>query len=315
MPPGLFYYWSAGDHVSTSGNGPTNDSENESENDHDVVIERRIDRRLRELETGDRPWLRRFVGAFIILASVYFGWEMMGSRVDQVQEEVTRLKVQIPAPTPAPKPSVGLAESQTKNSEPGLSDLATGGALIDVQTATTIAECTKGVDAFRLLNLDANAVSKGALTLEQTFSTVLKEERGRVKRTTTLENIRVRTRDGRELRLHITPRDQKGRLFAQLFQVADDGLPEEIDFPAALSDLKTEPISNQMRLQFLQLADPPGVPIETERHESWSFADKSGVQLIVANDFIFDIQVFTKDRFLACARANGKSVCKCVDKK
>ncbi len=123
--------------MSTSGNGPTNDSENESENDHDVVIERRIDRRLRELETGDRPWLRRFVGAFIILASVYFGWEMMGSRVDQVQEEVTRLKVQIPAPTPAPKPSVGLAESQTKNSEPGLSDLATGGALTGrARTAT-----------------------------------------------------------------------------------------------------------------------------------------------------------------------------------
>jgi hypothetical protein len=301
--------------VSTSGNGPTNDSENDSENDQDVVIERRIDRRLRDLETGDRPWLRRFVGALIILASVYFGWKMMGSRVDQVRDEVTRLKAQIPAPTPAPKPSIGLAESQTKNLPPGLSDLATGGALIDVPTATTIAECTKGVDAFRLLNLDANAVSKGTLTLEQTFSTVLKEERGRAKRTTTLENIRVRTRDGRELRLHITPRDQKGRLFAQLFQVAADGLPEEIDFPAALTDLKTNPVSNQMRLQFLQLADPPGVPIETERHESWSFVDKSGVQLIVANDFIFDMQVFIKDRFLACARANGKSVCKCVDKK
>jgi hypothetical protein len=298
-------------HLSNSGNGPTNDSDN----GEDVVLERRIDRRLRDLETGDRPWLRRFVGVSIILASVYFGWKMMGSRIDQVREEVTRLKVQIPAPTPAPKPAVGLVESQAKNLTPGLSDLVSGGALVDVQAATTISECTKGVDAFRLLNLDANAVSKGALTLEQTFSTVLKEERGRVKRTTTLENIRIRTRDGRELRLHITPRDQKGRLFAQLFQVADDGLPEEIDFPAALAELKTNPVSNQMRLQFLQLADPPGVPIETERHESWSFADKSGVQLIVANDFIFDMQVFTKDRFLACARANGRSVCKCVDKK
>lgn len=287
----------------------------DSENDDDVVIERRIDRRLRDLETSDRPWLRRFVGAMIIVASVYIGWKMMGYRVKELNEEVSRLKTQIPAPTPAPKPSEVLSVPGAKSETSGLAEGATGGALVDVQAATTISECTKGVDAFRYLKLDAEAIAKGTLTLEQTFSSVLKEERGRVKRTTTLENIRIRTRDGRELRLHITPRDQKGRLFAQLFQVADDGLPEEVEFPAALAQLKTNPISNESRLQFLQLSDPPGVPIETERHESWSFSDNSGVQLIVANDFIFDMQVFTKDRFLACVRANGKSTCKCIDKK
>lgn len=297
--------------MSTSGN----DSGNDADNDADVVIERRIDRRMRELETGDRPWIRRLIGVLIIVASVYVGWKMMGSRIEQVKDEVTRLRVQIPAPTPAPALSEGLEQTEKSQLSPGLSEVAQGGASIDVQAATTISECTKGADAFRLLNLDPTAITQGTLTLEQIFSPVLKEERGRVKRSITLENIRIRSRDGRELRLHITPRDQKGRLFAQLFQVADDGLPEEIEFPQALAQLKTNPVSSELRLKFLQLSDPPGVPIETERHESWSFADKSGVQLIVANDFIFDMQVFTKDRFLACARANGKSVCKCIDKK
>lgn len=283
----------------------------------EIVLERRIERRLRELETSDRPWLRRIVGSLIIVLSIYVGWKLMGSRIQHVQEEVTRLRDQIPAPTPAPKPSDGLASPQgpTVAPAPELADLATGGARLDVDAATTISECTNGVDAFRLLNLDAGQIAQGTLTLEQAFAPVLKEERGRVKRTTTLENIRIRTRDGRELRLHVTPRDQKGRLFAQLFQVASDGLPEEVEFPTSLASLKTNPITNEMRLQFLQFADPPGVPVETERHESWSFADKSGVQLIVSNDFIFDMQVFTKDRFLACVRANGRSVCKCIDKK
>lgn len=283
----------------------------------EIVLERRIERRIRELEASDRPWLRRIVGSLIIVGSIYIGWKLMGSRIQNVKEEVARMKDQIPAPTPAPKPRDGLVSSQGPAVAPApeLAEVATGGARLDADAATTISECTKGVDAFRLLKLDAGQIAQGTLTLEQTFAPVLKEERGRVKRTTTLENIRIRTRDGRELRLHITPRDQKGRLFAQLFQVASDGLPEEVDFPASLASLKTNPITNEMRLQFLQFADPPGVPVETERHESWSFADKSGVQLIVANDFIFDMQVFTKDRFLACVRANGRSVCKCIDKK
>ncbi|MDZ4082297.1 MAG: hypothetical protein U1E10_05145 [Bdellovibrionales bacterium] len=298
-------------------NGKTNGPVAEEIGAEEVVLERRIERRLREMEASDRPWLRRIVGSLIIVGSVYIGWKLMGSRIQYAKQEVARLKEQIPAPTPAPKPSDGLASPQATAVAPApeLAELETGGARLDADAATTISECTKGVEAFRLLNLDAGLIAQGTLTLEQTFAPVLKEERGRVKRTTSLENIRIRTRDGRELRLHITPRDQKGRLFAQLFQVAGDGLPEEVEFPTSLASLKTNPITNEMRLQFLQFADTPGVPIETERHESWSFADKSGVQLIVSNDFIFDMQVFTKDRFLACVRANGKSVCKCIEKK
>ncbi len=275
----------------------------------EVVLERRIERRLQEFESSDRPWTRRILGSLIILASGYAGWKMIGARTEEAKVELARIKTQIPPPTAA---QTGL---EAKNSSTVVSaDVASGGAQVDVTAANIIAECTKGADAFRLLNLDANAIAQGTLTLEQAFSEVLKEDRGRVKRTTSLENIRIRTRDGRELRLHITPRDQKGRLFAQLFQVAKDGLPEEIDFPESLADLKTKPVSSELRERFLQLADPPGVPIETERHEAWSFADKSGVQLIAANGFIFDMQVFTEGRFLACARANGKSVCKCVEK-
>lgn len=296
-----------------NGNGASGKSEDGAE---EIVLERRIDRRLRELETGDRPFLRRVVGTLVIVGSVYIGWKMMGSRIKNAKEEITRLKVQIPAPTAAPRPADGLERSDEVPVAPApkLAELATGGARIDVEAATTISECTKGIDAFRLLRLDAGQIAQGTLTLEQSFAPVLKEERGRAKRATTLENIRIRTRDGRELRLHITPRDQKGRLFAQLFQVADDGLPEEVEFPVGLASLKTNPISSQMRLQFLRFADPPGVPIETERHESWTFVDSSGAQLIVANDFIFDMQVFTKDRFLACVRASGRAVCKCIKK-
>lgn len=281
----------------------------------DVVIDRRIDKRLRNLEATDRPWLRRIVGSLIILISAYAGWKMMGARTEEVKREMVRLQGQIPAPTPATSSSPTLNAASESKTQAFARAQVEGGALVDTEAANTISECTKGVDAFRNLKLDAASVATGQLSLEQVFSPVLREERGLAKRVTSLENIHIRTRDGKELRLHITPRDQKGRLYAQLFRVADDGLPEEMDFPETLVDLKTNPITKDLRFKFLQLADPPGVPLETERHESWSFADKSGAQLIVANDFIFDMQVFTKDRFLACVRAQGKSVCKCVDKK
>ena len=102
----------------------------------------------------------------------------------------------------------------------------------------------------------------------------------------------------------------------QLFRVASDGLPEEIEFPDDLKDLKTSTLTDAAVARFLKHANPPGTALEVERHEAWSFQKGAGAQVISVNGAILDLQVYAKGKFLACNREMKLAtvLCKCIDR-
>lgn len=280
------------------------------------ILVRRIDKKLEEQNKGDLPWVRRIVGFLIIGAAFYFGWKMLDDRAQDLAKHTKP-----PGLSPVGEsPGTTKSDSILDQSSPAMATLEEvtplAPAPLDAATVTMISECTKGVNAFRMLDLDREKTTKGEATLESIFQPVFLEKAGSVRRTKLLQNVRIRAKNGEEWRLHASPQKQNGALSLQLFRVANDGLPEKIQFPDELKDLENAPLTDEAVKRFLGEAQVPGRAIEIERHEAWSYPDRAGAQLIWSDDMIFDIQVFMRDRFLACNRglkAGAPQVlCKCV---
>ncbi len=291
--------------------------------EEDIVLQRRIDRRLEANAKSDYPWLRRIVGFAIIAAAFFYGWQMLNRQgvevVKQREQEVANKTI---APETAGPSATPAAVNPSKNGMTAsiateLADLPP--AKLDGSTLNTISECTKGANAFRLLDFNKKAIADGDATLESVFKPVLKAQSGIAKRTVQLQNVRIRTKKGEELRLHAVPKTQSGQLYLKLFRVADDGLPEEAEFPDAIKNLRDQPLSDHAVTEFLQISETPGRAIEVERHESWSFTEKAGAQVIWSNDQIFQLQVFMRSKFMSCShgvRAGSASMnCKCIVRK
>lgn len=290
------------------------------------VFVRRLEKRLAKSAASDRPWLRRVVGFAVIAFALFLGWRMMDSKSEEHLRHMKRQQARqaredagraaLPAelrPAPVPTPAVVL--KPVVESMPAPVPL-TG------ETLNQIADCTKGVNAFRQLELKPEA-NKPA-TLESVFAPVFilennHSEKNRIARSNlNLQNVRMRTKSGEEWRLHASPKTQNGTLHMKLFRVAPDGLPEEISFPPELQDLADQPINEAAIARFLSLSATPGQALEIERHESWSFPEKAGAQVIWSGDQMFDLQVFMKEKFLACARGekagDSQIICKCIDR-
>lgn len=295
---------------------------NEPTNDEDVVLERRIDKRLRRIEETDMPWTRRVVGGAIIALALFLGWRMMVNRaaheIERVAEEKGhhRLPEATSATDPATNQTASLqAEVATGNSAEKA--VAVDLAVVDQATLETISECTKGDDAFRLLKTRPNDFSEAQpATLENAFAPIFDAKAQKTKRQLSLQNVKIMTATGEEWRLHAATETQKGKLGLKLFRVAGDGLPEEIDFPADLQDLKGATLTDEAVARFLKHANPPGEALEVERHEAWSFQKGAGAQVISVNGAILDLQVYAKGKFLACNREmkNASVLCKCIDR-
>lgn len=292
--------------------------------EEEVVLQRRIDRRLEANAKSDFPWLRRIVGLAIIAAAFFYGWRMLNSQsAEIVKHRVQEVANQMPAPEPTPEPLAtppSVNPSKNGMTAPIATELADlQPAKLDGSTLNTIVECTKGAHAFRLLDLDKQTIADGSASLESLFKPVLVPQSGVAKRSVQLQNVRIRLKNGDELRLHAAPKTQSGQLHLKLFRVADDGLPEEFEFPDAIKDLKDQPLSDHAVTKFLQLSETPGRAIEVERHETWSFPEKAGAQVIWSNDQIYELQVFMRNKFMSCShgvRAGVASMnCKCIDRK
>lgn len=294
----------------------------------DVVLVRRIDRRLEARAKSDRPWLRRIVGLLIIGAAFYYGWKILNRKSEEIIKFHAERNRQLLSQEQTLEAVAAATNRETPapaSEKPG--PISTGPDLslpvpLDAATVTTISECTKRVNAFRQIDLDPTKITNGEATIESIFSPVFNPDPARnatrSRRTVNLQNVRIRTKTGEELRLHAAPKTQTGRLYLKLFRVANDGLPEEIAFPAAIKDLDGQPLSETAVTRFLMLSENPGRALEVERHESWSYPEKAGAQVIWSGDRIYDMQVFMPDKFLACSRGDraGQPTmnCKCVDR-
>lgn len=288
----------------------------------EVVMLRRREKRLAAQNPKDYPWTRRIVGFVIIAAAFIYGWKNLNRRSDELVRQHARetsLATKLPGTSETPANSVekvDATESNTPTNKVGVQVVEY--AKLDPKTMTTIAECTKGVNAFRQLDVGAKAAASGQATLESVFAPVMIETAGKARRSVALQNVRIRTKSGEEWRLHASPRTQGGQLYLKLFRVAPDGLPEPMAFPEEIKDLADAKLSDDAIHRFLKFSEVPGQAIEVERHESWSYPDKAGAQLILSDNQIFDIQVFMRDRFLACnrgARSGQPNVtCQCVDR-
>lgn len=295
------------------------DPENPGAEDEEVVLVRRIDKRLAAREK-DFPWVRRVLGFSVIALAFYLGWTMLNRK----SEEILRIHAQQKKEEARRDANYAAAHpSPSASSEPILKPILNGRDLVpsvalDGPTVAAIAECTKGVNAFRQLDLDPAKAAKGEATLETVMAPAFIESRGSARRTVNLQNIRIRAKNGEEWRLHASPKTQNGQLYLKLFRVASDGLPEEIPFPDSLKDLSESKLSDEAVQRFLQESNRPGEAIEIERHEAWSYPEKAGAQVILSDGKIFDLQVFMRDRFLACNRGSkaGEATisCKCVER-
>jgi hypothetical protein len=288
----------------------------------EVVMLRRREKRLAAQQSKDYPWTRRILGFGIIAAAFFYGWKSLNHRTDEMVRQhdrenliATKLPPSITA-TPSSVPKIDAKDSNAPTNIMIQEPLEK--AKLDPKTMTTIAECTKGVDAFRLLDVGPRASASGESTLESVFSPVMLEQKSRARRSVALQNVRIRTKSGEEWRLHASPRTQGGQLFLKLFRVAQDGLPEAMPFPDEIKDLADARLSDEAVNRFLQFSETPGHAIEVERHEAWSYPDKAGLQLILSDNLIFDIQVFMRERFLACSRGAKAGVpsvtCQCVER-
>lgn len=296
------------------------------ENEAEEVIVRRIDRKLAAREKADYPWTRRFIGFAIILAAFYFGWKSLNRQSAEILRRKAEMAAQKPPLSPlgeAPANQPGTSPSPTQTAQDAAVSpltLPAGAPLmsapLDIATVNTISECTKGVNAFRQLDLRRKKSENGETTLESVFEPALDTGNDRAKRVVNLQNVRIRTKTGAEWRLHASPQSQTGELHLKLFRVANDGLPEEIPFPPAIKDLADAPLTDAAVTRFLTFSEN-GSPLEIERHEAWSYPGKAGAQVIWSDGQIFDIQVFMAEKFLACSRGvrSGKPTvnCKCVD--
>lgn len=293
--------------------GPKND-----EDSGDEVIVRRIDKRLAKREETDLPWVRRIVGFAIIIGAFWYGWTMMNQKsaklIQQTKREAALSRVSPTTDTSQSSTSLLPLDSKSPPEKPP----AATAVLLDQQNLTLISECTKGVNAFRGLDLNASVAAAGTASLESVLKPVLVMRKGLVRRSVQLQNIRIKTKTGDELRLHAAPRTQGGDLYMSLFRVAGDGLPEEIPFPKELTDLKDKKFDELSLAKFLTLSETPGHALAVERHEAWSFPEKSGLQIIFNDNLIYDLQVFMPERFLACSRGvRGDAptvICKCVER-
>lgn len=296
----------------------------------EVVFERRLERRLRRIHEGDRPWLRRFIGVTIILISIFLSWRIVVSRNQQIvemyhqserefQEQERRKKEQAGAqldPALGPNPT---GPSQDHATVP--EDVVAVEAFLDVPTANTISECTKGVDAFRLLNLSSDVLSKGEATLDSVFAPALEAKALGVKRQVNLLNIRIRDAAGVEVRMHAVPDGESGKLRTKLFGADAEGLPDdEAKFSTEIEKFRDIPYTAAIEKEFLKLGKHPGSLLETETHEVFTYRDRSGIQVIRSNGKIAELQVFAQKKFLACSKRTGKSrhaatvECKCLDR-
>lgn len=295
-------------------------SEDEIDRREEEVLVRRIDRRLEPKR--DYPWLRRIIGFTIIASAFFFGWKSLNRQTDAILKYRAQNQALHPQGTATPAP---LKQDDTKkqNVSGMTAPIATEygvdmPAPLDGPTLNTISECTKGANAFRNLNFDREKIASGDATLETVFTPVFVATKGQSKRTVQLQNVRIRTKTGEELRLHGSPQTQNGLLYLKLFKVLDDGLPAEADFPEAIKDLKDQPLSDYAISRFLLLSETPGRALEVERHEAWSYPEKAGAQVIWSGDRIFELQVFMRGKFLACSRGMKSNLpnisCKCVDR-
>lgn len=275
------------------------------------VFVRRLEKRLEAMEKSDRPYLRKLIGFAIIGAAFYYGW----TSLDRKSAEIVRLHKKQAQHQVVQPPLQEPAKRDEKAVPPAASDQHPIASL-DEATLDIIGDCTKGTNAFRLLDLDKKKIVTGENTLESVFHPVF--EGSKARRKTQLQNIRIQAGKGEEWRLHASPQGSKGELTMKLFRVAGDGLPEEIPFPDDLKDLDGAQLTDAAATRFLQHASTPGQAIEVERHESWSFGERTGLQIIWSNNHIFDIQAFMRDKFLACNRGEraGEPLvsCKCINR-
>lgn len=285
----------------------------------DVVYERRLERRLRRIRENDRPWLRKVIGVLVILTSIFVGWRLIVARNQQIVEMHRQSQRDYQAQTSpgnlGPNPTGSVAEQ-----EPPLESRSPE-AYLDIPTANIISECTKGVDAFRLLNLSGEMLSKGEATLDSVFAPVLEAKSTGVKRQVNLLNIRIRDKSGAEVRMHAVPEGESGKLRTKLFGVDAEGLPDdEAKFSAEIEKFRDVAYTAAIEKEFLKLGESPGVLLETESHEVFTYRDRSGVQVIRSNGKIAELQVFAKQKFLACSKrleANRHAAtveCKCLDR-
>lgn len=305
------------------------DPKNLGNDEEEIVLKRRIERRLEARSKWDMPWARRIVGAAIILAAFVYGWrtlnqqskELIRARNEAKAREAQTANVVV-GPSATPASAVPSEDGMT--GPIGSDHEDTGPAKLDSATMTSISDCTKGANAFRLLDFNKKAIADGSSEIESVFKPVLVPQKDVAQRSVQLQNVRIRTKSGEELRLHATPQGESGRLYFKLFRVANDGLPESIEFPDSIKDLKDQPLSDQAITRFLMLSETPGRALEVERHESWTFPDrsgrgKSGAQVIWSGDRIFELQVYLNRKFLTCSRGTraGSAVmsCKCVERK
>lgn len=270
------------------------------------AIERRAERRRRLMAQTDSPVLRRVVGGLIIVATIYYGLYGPRSYERGTTDKVTSKTIDQgrtgkPQPPVFTLPGIGLKTPAPAQS--GAGEAPDNGRVnqkvsaLNAETLATISDCTKGIDSFRLIDLKAT-------TLDQVLAPVLPK-----KLQMELHNVRMQIATGREWRLHASPEGQAGGLRFKLFQVAAAGLPEPISFPPELSQLQNAPWSADAIEQFKKI----GKLIEEETHETYSFRDKTGIQLIRVNGAILDLQAFLGARFLACSRdrARGSTLCQC----
>ncbi len=298
------------------------DAENITADDENApVFVRRLEKRLENARKGDRPWIRRIVGGLVILLTFYIGWRMLDAQREAIAAHLKKRAAQearmnggtgsVTSTTPsAPVPTPAVILKPVVENTPVSVPLT-------AETLDQIAECTKGSNPFRQLHLKADA--QNPATLESVFAPVLISERNGVARSSlNLQNVRMRVKGGEEWRLHAAPKTQNGALHMKLFRVAPDGLPEEIPFPPELADLADQPVNESAIARFLTLSVTPGQAIEIERHESWSFPEKAGAQVIWSGNQMFDLQVFMKEKFLACSRGakagEPQVICKCIDR-
>lgn len=313
-----------------------NDFDRDPDHDsaEDEIIVRRIDERLARRDQSDLPWLRRIVGASIIVGAFWYGWTELNRKSDEIvqrtKREAARKLIAVPEGKSAagvfsgisPESKLGQAVSTNVSANASeVSDLAPPleskpSVFLSPESLTTISKCTKGVPAFR--RMDLGGATSGGSSLESVFKPVLTTASGRARRSVQLQNLRIRTKAGEELRLHASPKTQKGELYLSLFRVAKDGLPEEIPFPPEIADLSGQKVDDAKIAKFLSLSELPGRALAIERHEAWSFPENVGLQIISSDDQIYDLQAFMPNRFLACSRGLSAGLatvnCKCVER-
>lgn len=298
----------------TSDNGNDKDAGEtgaDGDNEQEIVIERRADKRRRDLEAQDRPVLRRLIGFLILAATAYYA--LITVRSSWKGRPVTLPPIVL-APVKAPSLNPMGGATQTPHAEVPVQSPAIP---IDESALQTIANCTTGVDTLKTLDLKATS-------LESVFAPIFDPQKVSSaiarKRTVTLQNLRIERPDGSEWRMHSVPEGASGDLRTKLFRVASDGLPEVLPDGAleqALKDPKDlnlfqDPVWSEEKVATFKSL---GSTLEDEVHEQWSFRDRIGAQTIRINSIITDLQFFMSGRFMACAQdlRTRKVLCQCRD--